>query len=500
MTQSEVKSLLREDFEYIFEKYNFKTEPMEHQYASMLWARYMNYCMFLHAIGTGKTLASLYTVTHMWDCDRVLVISPTSVIKTWLDEISGHTNLCGTVLEGSAADKKAIQKNDFGKFHIINYEGLKAIYGKKEQFKEGRGNKEKLVNKYVPDFQAINTTPYDCLICDECHRLKGWESLQTRIVYELGRHCKKILMLTGTPIAKDIRDFWAELKVLDDGATLGSDQNEFLHTYMNPVEMKINNRSHMEWYPKKGSVDQIVELVGTVAIRYDSSECFELPELIYKKVYVDMTDEQKRLTKSVIEETKVVLDTITVDEIVNKANKLAQISSGFVQVGKDEYEYLKSNPKMEEMINMLHTEIAGKCIIYHNYIGVAHAIEDRLRKAKIKFRAVRGEIVNKRKQIDDFQNDPSIKVLLAHPQSGGEGLNLQMANVIIFFDQIYTGATSREQCIGRVYRKGQEETCVIVDLMSVDKNMDICIDDRIHGVAMDKKQLANYVLDWIRDL
>lgn len=469
ITQRETKSLEREDFEYIFKDYKFQTEPMIHQYASMLWARYVDYCMFLHAIGTGKTLASIYTTTHIWDCNRILVISPSTVTKTWMDEIEKHSRYSAVLMaEKDAAMKKAIVKNDFSKFHVINYEGLRSIYGKKIKVKE----KGKIVNKYAPDHNTIQTTPYDCIIADEFHRLKGWESLQTLIVYYLARHCKKILMLSGTPLAKDIRDFWAELMVLDDGETLGSDQNQFLHTYMNPVEMTVHGRPHMEWYPKKGSVEEIVDKISAVAIRYDTTECFELPELIQKKIYVNMTPEQKKLTKTVIEETKLVINDLTIEEINNKAMKLAQISSGFVQQG-EKVTYLKSNPKLDELVKLLQTEITGKCIVYHNFVAVGQAIEERLRKANIKYRSVRGEIVDKSKQIDDFQKKDDVKVLVAHPQSGGEGLNLQMANVVIFVDQIYTGATGREQCIGRVWRKGQGEICVIIDLMSIDRSIEL---------------------------
>lgn len=493
-TQAECKLLDRDDFEYILQQYSFKTRPMGHQYASMLWAKYRDAGLFLHDIGTGKTLAALYTV-QIWGCNRILIVSPNSVRWSWQDEIVKHTDEKCCVIDGEGPARRALMANDFSRFHIINYEGLKTVFGKKVEVKKQGKNK----GRYVPDHETITKMDYDCLIFDEHHRLKSFESLQTQISYQLARFANKILMLSGTPMAKDIRDFWSELMVLDDGATLGGNLFEFLHTYMNPVEIKARKHRFTEWFPKKGAVDKIVEKVSTVAIRYDVNECFDLPELICQERHIDASAEQEGITKAIIDDLRVELTegNLTLENVINKASKLAQISSGFV-FGEQGEEFLRKNPKLDELIDLIQNEVSGQCIVFHNFVPVAHAIEARLRKHKIKFRAIRGEIKNKAKQIKDFQTDSTIKVLLAHPQSGGEGLNLQNANVVVFFDQIYTGATLREQCIGRVHRAGQDKTCIVIDLIIVD-SQDESIDQRIHSVARSKKDLAQSVLDWIRD-
>ena len=496
VTSAQVKSLSREDLEFIFQdKFKFKTKPLTHQLASMLWAYDRDHPYFLHGIGTGKTLVAIYT-SLMWNCDRVLVVCPNAVKKTWEDEVRKHTDLCCALLEGESKKRRAIMENDFSKFHVVNYEGLKSLFGTKIDVK-----KKGVVTggKYIPDEEAIHKFQYDCIVFDEAHRLKEITCLQSQISYKLARNARKIIMLTGTPISKDIRDMWSELFILDNGETFGNSQFEFLHTYMNRVEIKTKRGVFYEWFPKKGVTEQLVQKLYGVALRYDSSECIDLPPLVEEKRHVDMSDEQKRITRSIIDELRIDLDSglLSLKNIENKASKLAQIGSGFV-LNEGKVEYLKSNPKLDELVDLL-DEIEGKVIVFHNFVATGHAIEERLKKEKIFFRSIRGEINDKSKQITEFIEKPDVKVLVAHPLSGGEGLNLQCASVVIFFEQIYSGATLREQCIGRVRRNGQKaDHCVIIDLLIHNDNGEESIDDKIFEVAKNKKELAKAILEWIQ--
>lgn len=506
ISQGEAKSLKREDYLYAFEKEKFKTTPMTHQYASMAWAMVRNEVMFLHDIGTGKTLTAIYT-TQLWDVDRVLVVCPTSVMGTWKEQLEDHSSYTYALLEGTSQNRRNIVKNDFSRFHIINYEGLKTVWAdKKEVVIKDRG-KAKKVNKFLPNRQAITKSGYDCIILDEFHRVKDWESLQTQVIYDLSLFADKKIMMSGTPVAKDVRDFWAEMMVLDDGETLGSIQFEFLHTYMNLIDFGTGKHSFKEWVPKKGSVDKILKLISPKAMRYDVEECFDLPEKIYQKRYVNLSSEQIKATDAVINNLKLELGDgeLSIDNVENKASKLVQIASGFYYQydakGNRKIYHFAKVPKIEEFISMLQTEIHGKVIVFHNFVETAHILEVRLKKAKIKSRAVRGEITNKSKQLEDFKTKPDVRVLLAHPKSGGEGLNLQCAHTIVFIEQLYEGSTLRPQCEGRVWRKGQKERCLMLDIMAVHpRNSHACIDEYIAEMAKGKKDMAHYLLDWVRDI
>lgn len=499
ITQLQVKSLSREDLEFILENYLklFKTTPRIHQLASILWAICRNEGTLVHDIGTGKTLAAIYTAL-CWNSDRILVVCPNSVRKTWIDEIKKHTDLCLQVLDGDGKRRRALVENDFSKFHVVNYEGLKIIWGRKVPVKNKKG--EIVKHQYEPDHDLILKMPYDCIIWDESHHCKSG-SMQSQISRELAKFAKKRLMLTGTPVAKDIRDLFWEFLILDSGRTLGKNEFEFLHTYMNRIEFKTRKRVFYDWVPKKGAKDEILKLISEKCIRYDASECCDLPELIVENRHIEYSDEQKELIEDVLNDLKeeFKVGNLTIKNVENRSQKLCQIGSGFIlQEGK--VEQLKSNPKLDELVDLIETEISGKCIVVHNFVEEGRQIEERLRKNKIKFRSVRGEIKDKLKQIDDFQNDPDVKVFVAHPLSAGEGLNLQIANVIIFYNFSGMGVIQYRQCTGRIHRSGQTQRCISIHL--------VMHDSKIKGESLDEKMIENLqknvdssqaILDYIRD-
>lgn len=499
ITQSAVKGLSREDLEFILENYMklFKTSPRIHQLASILWAICRNEGTLVHDIGTGKTLAAIYTAL-CWNCDRILVVCPNSVRKTWIDEIQKHTNLCFQVLDGDGKRRRELVESDFSKFHILNYEGLKISFGIKVPVRNKKG--EIVKHQYEPDHDLIVKMPYDCIIWDESHHCKSG-SMQSRISCELGKFAKKRLMLTGTPVAKDIRDLFWEFLILDQGKTLGSNEFEFLHTYMNRIEFKTRKRVYYDWVPKKGAKDEILKLISEKCIRYDASECCDLPELIIENRHIEYSDEQKELIHNVVDGLKEELKVgnLTIKNIENRSQKLCQIGSGFIlQEGK--VEHLKSNPKLDELIDLIETEISGKSIVFHNFVEEGREIEEGLRKAKIKFRSVRGEIKDKLKQIDDFQNDETVRVLVAHPLSSGEGLNLQIANVIIFYNFSGMGVIQYRQCTGRIHRSGQTQRCTAVHLIMVDQKAKTeSLDEKIIERLLENVDTSQAILDYIRD-
>ena len=344
------------------------------------------------------------------------------------------------------------------------------------------------------------------VLVSNCHHV-GNHSLQADISYHLGRFARKRLMLTGTPISKDIRDFFQEFKILDDGACLGGSEFEFLHTYMSRVEIKTKTHKFFEWFPKKDASKMIIEKLAPSTIRYDISECCDLPELIMEARHVAMTAEQKSLLRAVVDKLKIEITTgkLNVKNVLdfsgvnNETIKLAQIGSGIViEPGKTHI--LSASPKIDEAIDIIQSEVAGKVVIFHNFIEVGRIIEDRLRKIKIKFRSLRGEIKDKMKQIDDFRKIPDIKVMVAHPMSGGEGLNFQCANVAIFIDWIGVGSIIRDQCIGRIHRMGQDQPCVIIDLLLADADSrKETVDQKLYTSVNNKCDVSKAILDWIRD-
>jgi SNF2 family DNA or RNA helicase len=124
-----------------------------------------------------------------------------------------------------------------------------------------------------------------------------------------------------------------------------------------------------------------------------------------------------------------------------------------------------TNPKLDELSELIN-EMEGKYIIYHQYIYESVMIGELLKQKKIQYAMLNGEIQDKGKQIEQFINNDNCRCLVAHPKSGGEGLNLQCANTEIFFNNGFIGTILRNQSEGRIHRTGQKKNCLYIDLIA----------------------------------
>ena len=277
---------------------------------------------------------------------------------------------------------------------------------------------------------------------------------------------------------------------MDMGWSLGRNYCNFVRTYFRPAGF--------DWKIKKGSLEKILEKLKPNTIRYEREECFDLPERTYEQRRVYMTKEQTDLMASVVaqqanDDPDVAAWTNT--DALQCGNKLAQISGGFMYGDARKAKRLKSNPKLDELEGLF-DELTGKVIIYHHYAEEGRMIEGLLRRLKIPFCSARGEIADKDEQIARFQKDKNVQVLVAHPSCGGEGINLQCASTMVFYSNGYHYAL-RVQAEGRIYRLGQKNRCLYIDIVADDGTGD-GIDFRILRSLKTKDDAATAVLDYIR--
>jgi len=453
----------------------------------------------LLGIGTGKTYTALI-ISQLWNRKKTLVVCPASVRTTWKAEIEKHSDYTYTELAGTANERKKLLKNSKTDYYIINYEGLNWLFGKKVEIPGVTKKTGKSKTKFVMDLEAVNEAGFDCLIIDEVHHCRNWNASQTKLCYEISNRAKHCITLTGTPFSKDMTDFWSEFMVMDYGATFGKSYWTFLNKWFNSKQIQVKSNVYINLYSiKKEKKDEFLNIVADKTLRYETSECVDLPEIIREKREVIISAEQVKIYDDILLKLKAELadGLITVRNIQNKSAKLTQLLSGFI-LSQDSVFVLKTNPKLDELIDVLY-ETTEKCVVFHHYEAEGRLIEKRLKKEKIPYASLRGEIKNKEGQIKKFKTDPNCKVLVAHPQSGGEGLNLQEASVCIFYSQIGGGGISRPQAEGRIRRQGQNSTCVVVDLVAVFPSGRETVDGRLYQASSANQSFAETVLKFLAE-
>ena len=474
------KALTQTDLDYIFNDVKFKTQPMHHQLVSLAFGLNKHRVYFCHGIGTGKTLTALY-MNQLWNTNKTLIVCPNCVVKTWEEQIVEHTDDSFCVLGGTKEQRQSLIQDD-SRYHILNYEGLVTVFGKREK-KKNKKLKSKSLKTIPYDIEMLNKFSYDSIIFDEIHNLKTFDAKQTMIGWAISNKVDYVVGMTGTPIAKDEQDLWGQYYCLDLGASLGHNYYKFLNKYFykyNKWERRIK--------PSMRKV--LLDCLKPTTIRYTREECIDLPEKVYQQYKVDMTKEQKDVIKNIID--GIDFKTLNTENIQNYTIKFSQVAGGFIY---DDYQkpiFIKSN-KLKELQKLL-KQITSPVIIFHAFQPEGIMIENLCKKMKISFASMRGEIQDIDAQEHKFKYDDNCRVLIAHLKSAGTGKNLQdKSSTMIFYSNEYS-SLERKQGEGRIWRKGQKNKCLYIDIICVDS-----MDERRLEIIEGKKKLSNIVLDYIEN-
>ena len=459
-----------------------KTQPRKHQLASMEFAKKSNgRVAFFHSIGSGKSYCSILSA-QIWGCKKILVVSPTSVIQTWKDEVKKHTNWKFIELMGDTRTRQRLLLKK-GNVYNINWEGLKFLFGRK------------VGNQFVINDQAIFNLDFDCVIFDECHRASNPQSLQTKIAHLLSMSASHAILLTGTPISGSELDLWGQFWVLDNGKSLDRNFFVFRNQHFKPTRHITPRHTWVDWKLGKGEREKILDKISPITLRFDRKDCCDLPPITYEKRLVDLSKEQLDaidiLKGEIRDEFNPKLKNKLTKAGINKAIKLAQIPGGAILTGDGSLHRFKSNPKLSELIDLLE-QLEEKVIIFHAFVEEGRMIEKVCKKKLWKFASLRGEIKDKPENLRRFLHDKDTRILIAHPLSGGEGLNLQIASIVIFYSNGFLGSRVRKQAEGRIYREGQTNPCLIIDLIA--KNS---LDENILKSQLNKRNVLQSVLDYI---
>ena len=97
--------------------------------------------------------------------------------------------------------------------------------------------------------------------------------------------------------------------------------------------------------------------------------------------------------------------------------------------------------------------------------------------------------------IERFQNDPKCRFFVANPATGGLGITLTAASIVVYYSNSYN-AEHRVQSEDRSHRIGQEKKVTYIDFVAPKT-----IDEKILGALKTKfklsaKTLGEVVRDW----
>ncbi len=439
-------------------------------------------------MGTGKTCTTINILRHHYTREkrlmRTLILAPVVVVENWKREFKVHSKIPQDhVLTLTASGKK--RAKDFEPISntrknavvISNFESL------------NMADLYKLLVQWQPEI----------IVIDESQRIKNPKAKRTKLAIALGDMAKHRYILSGTPILNDAMDVFAQYRFLDGGETFGKNFFEFRARYFEDRNAGMPAQRYFpNWQPRPGAYQEFNRLLYLKAMRVLKKDCLDLPHVVRKTIAVDLTPQQRKNYEEMKKDFVTYLDdkACVANLALTKALRLLQIASGFFKDTEDEnaIHYKDSNriealKELLEMITPNEKVIVWACF-RENYQAIADVLNDE--KNMIDYRLLVGGMSEKErlKSIDDFQNDPKVRVMLANQSAGGVGVNLTAASCMIYFSRNFS-LEADMQSEARNHRGGSEVHDKITRIDLVAPNT---IDEIVLDALLRKENLAANIL------
>ena len=320
------------------------------------------------------------------------------------------------------------------------------------------------------------------LVIDESSRFKDPSTKRFKALKKHLKGFSRRVILTGTPTPQGMQDLWSQVGILDLGVRLETSLTRFRDMYMMPDQMNRHTRVVYSWKFKPGC-DQIVQdKISDICYSLKAEDYLQLPECtkLYHSIELDKNVRAKyeQLRKDMVAEIKG--EQITAPTAAALANKLLQFTSGAVYNEEGEAQEVH-RAKLEYLESIMEESSSPTLVFYH--------FKHSLQRLRLTFPQA---VVLDDDNIAAWRSG-KIRMLLAHPQSGGIGLNLQ-CNVgetaqTVWFDLPWS-SENYIQANARIYRQGQEKPVIIHHL-----TMAKSIDEHVIKVLEGKINLQDALLN-----
>ena len=364
-------------------------------------------------MGLGKTYVGAEKMAEIGN-DINLLICQKSKIGDWLDHLNAYHD------------------DDFSVFDLTQQ-------GQFWQFQD-------LAEKGVPIVGVINyelawRRPWllnlhgFTLMLDESSLIQNSKAKQTKFVLKLDP-CS-VILLSGTPTAGKYENLWTQAHLLGWEIT----KSGYEQTYINFKKFYIGTHAHYRVDPANPykNVERLKKKFrehGAVFMKTD--DVLDMPEQNFIEVKVPSSREYRHFAKNAIVEVKG--ETLVGDTELTKRLRMRQLCGMY------------SAEKIQALKDLI-ASTDDRLVVFYNFNGELEILREVCEKFERPISVVNGE----QKDLTAY-SDYANSVVLVQYQAGAMGINLQLANKVIYFTPPERSELF-EQSKKRIHRIGQERPC-----------------------------------------
>ena len=446
---------------------SIQAELRSYQKEGYQWLKFLNEYRFggclADDMGLGKTLQVLSLLADQKGLGHPasLVVVPRSLVHNWVDEIEKFCPEMTYYIHHGPQRKE--NTKEFSDFDLMI-----STYG-----------------TISNDIKWIKNYTFHYVILDESQAIKNPESQRYRSMIQLSARHK--LTMTGTPIENSTMDLYAQFNFVNPG--LLGNKSQFRKRFSDPIE-------------KNGDTDVkdlLQKIIHPFLLRRTKTQVTkDLPPKTESILYCDMEGEQKKIYELIRNEIRASLlaeDQLEKNKmkVLDGLLKLRQICNSPALLPDNGVEVSKNPPAVKidvlmKQIEEVVLEEGHTILVFSQFTSMLAQVRKRLDETPYQYAYLDGKTTNRKAVIQDFNNDPDIKIFLLSLKAGNVGLNLTKADFVYLLDPWWNPAVE-SQAIDRTHRIGQTKPVFAYRLICKDS-----IEEKIMKLQSRKNKLAEELI------
>lgn len=288
---------------------------------------------------------------------------------------------------------------------------------------------------------------FSALVVDEAHYIKNPSAQRSKNVRKLCTHAQNIMFMTGTALENRVSEMVSLMEVLNPQIAQSVKGMEFL-----------------------SSAPEFREKIAPVYYRRRREDVLtELPDLIENIDWCTLSKTEERFY----------------DEAILSGNFAAARRVSF------NVPNIKDSSKAQRLLEIVEDaeEDGRKVIVFSFFLDTIAKVTKLLGERCLE--PINGSVAPARRQeiIDEFDKAKAGSVLAAQIQSGGTGLNIQSASVVVLCEPQFKPSIEN-QAISRAYRMGQTRNVLVHRLLC-----DETVDERVFELLKSKQEIFDAFAD-----
>jgi SWI/SNF-related matrix-associated actin-dependent regulator 1 of chromatin subfamily A len=452
--------LRKQTNKYYIEKIDFTAfaarAPKGFQEDGIKWLIKNDRCILADDQGLGKSIQVILASLCLQEDYKILIVTKKTLKYNFAKEISFYSD-----------SYKVIEKKwETGfKFTIVHYDSL---------------------NKFSKDIIAEQ---FQVIIADECHVLINKKSKRSKLFKSIltskDEDLRKLWLLTGTPITNRPVNLYSLLHLIKH--PISKNWIKFVEKYCEGYKDKWGR-----WQVSGASnlTDLFAKTNDSILRRLKKDHLPELPSKDRQPIFLNLENRKaynqvpelykERKLEEIQEEFSYITNLFnTTDDI-----KVSEITKLILWREFCALEKVKDG----SLFDLINDELAdgNKIIVFTNFTKVVDAVHEHYTDGIC--RMIDGRITNPQKRlgiVEEFNNNPDLRILVSNLQVGGTGLNIQSANCVIVNDMDWVPGNML-QAEDRAWRFGQLQDVIVkylVYLNTVEEILYKVVDEKMRNIS-----------------